>query len=177
MHIILGILGAIVTILVLANRLSDAGIDLTWLNPFAWHRRRTWRKKYEGNPIFSLYEPIEVAALLATVTAKLDGDLSKEEKSALIALFQAEFGKSEREASDLLMSSVYLMGNGDEALKKPDRVIAASLEKYTIEQVESTLKLIDAVIQISDLNAQEKQTYRNEVAKIFSKKFNKDSKW
>jgi len=35
MHIILGVLGAIVTILVLLNRLADAGIDVGWLNPFA----------------------------------------------------------------------------------------------------------------------------------------------
>ena len=54
MHIILGFLGAVVTILVLFKRLSDAGIDIGWLNPFAWRRRRAWRNKYQGNPIFSL---------------------------------------------------------------------------------------------------------------------------
>ena len=70
MHIILGLLGTIVTILILLNRLSEAGIEIGWLNPFAWNRRRKWRNKYQGNPIFQLVDPLEVAALLCTSLAK-----------------------------------------------------------------------------------------------------------
>ena len=36
MHIILGVLGAVITILILLNRLAEAGIDLGGLNPFLW---------------------------------------------------------------------------------------------------------------------------------------------
>jgi hypothetical protein len=39
MHIIMGILGSIITILVLTNQLSRLGIDVGKLNPFAWHRQ------------------------------------------------------------------------------------------------------------------------------------------
>ena len=35
MHVILGILGVFVTILILMNRLQQGGIDIGWLNPFS----------------------------------------------------------------------------------------------------------------------------------------------
>ena len=139
MHIILGLLGTIVTILILLNRLSDAGIDFGWLNPFTWRRRRAWRKKFEGNPVFALDTPLEVAALLATSLAKIDGEISKEEKATLLSLFQSEFGKTEKEASDLLMSSIYLFGDGEQAIAKPDKVMQRSLDKFSDEQAESVM--------------------------------------
>lgn len=40
MHIVLAVLGSLVTILILLNRLKGLGIDFGWLNPFTWHRRR-----------------------------------------------------------------------------------------------------------------------------------------
>ena len=40
MHIILGALGSIVTILYMLDRL---GIDIGGLNPFYWYRRRAFR--------------------------------------------------------------------------------------------------------------------------------------
>lgn len=64
MHIILGLLGTIVTILVLINRAQDARIDIGWLNPFTWHRRRAFRNQYQANPAFCLESPMDSAALL-----------------------------------------------------------------------------------------------------------------
>jgi len=57
MHFILGLLGTIVTILILLNRLADAGIDLGGLNPFLWHRRRKWRKMSGGKSPLSYFGP------------------------------------------------------------------------------------------------------------------------
>ena len=52
MHIILGVLGIIVTILILLSRLQENGIDIGWLNPFSCHRRRSYRKEHDLNPAF-----------------------------------------------------------------------------------------------------------------------------
>ena len=43
MHIILGALGTIVTILWLLHRLAEMGVSLGGLNPWLWQRRRKWR--------------------------------------------------------------------------------------------------------------------------------------
>ena len=177
MHIILAILGSIITILILINRLSDAGLDIGWLNPFLWHRRRSWRKKFEGNPIFSLADPLEVAALLATTVAKIDGEISQEEKETLLSLFKTEFNKSEQEASDLLMFSIHLFGNGEEAIAKPEKIIKTSLEKFTKEQAASVIHLLEAVLNTSSLNTELKENYIKRVNNVFEAHFKTNQKW
>jgi len=77
MHLVLGFLGTVVTVLFLLDRL---GIDLGGMNPFYWYRRRAFAKKYVSDPIYSIEDPIHVAALLIIGAAKLDGDLTAEQK-------------------------------------------------------------------------------------------------
>jgi len=177
MHFILGLLGLIVTILILFKRLSDAGIDIGWLNPFTWQRRRAWRKKYEGNPVFSLDQPIEVAAMLATSVAKIDGDFSKEEKAILLSLFQSEFGKDEKSASDLLMSSIYIFGDGEDALAKPAKVMKRSLDNFTEDQAQSVMALLNAIKNTNDINSSSKSAFIDKVQAVFDEHFKKDQKW
>lgn len=60
MHVIVGLLGFLVTILYLLDRL---GIDIGSLIPFYWRRMRAWAAKYAGDPIYSVDNPMHVAAL------------------------------------------------------------------------------------------------------------------
>ena len=177
MHIILGVLGTIVTILVLFKRLSDAGIDIGWLNPFAWRRRRAWRNKYEGNPVFSLSDPLEVAALLATTAAKIDGDLSSEEKSVLLELFENEFHKSEKEASDLLMSSIYLFGDGQDAITKPEKILNNAIDSFNPEKARSVMNLLNAVASLDDKNQASKIEFVEKIEAAFDAHFKSIDQW
>ena len=177
MHIILGFLGVVVTILILFKRLDDAGIDIGWLNPLAWRRRRAWRKQYQGNPIFSLSDPLEVAALFATTLAKIDGDLSLEEKTILLELFQNEFSKSEKEASDLLMSSIYMFGDGHQAVEKPDKILLNCIDSFNQEKARSVMMLLNAVKSLNDKNQDAKQEYIQKVEAVFASLFRSDDQW
>lgn len=85
MHIVLGVLGVVVTILVLLNRLQEGGIDIGWLNPFSWHRRRTFRNKYHTPAAYSLDSPMDVAALYMVAIAKADGDITREQKNCYLS--------------------------------------------------------------------------------------------
>jgi len=49
------------------------------------------QKKFQGNPIYQIENSLDVTALLATATVKSDGDMSSEEKRALLGVFQKEF--------------------------------------------------------------------------------------
>ncbi len=111
MHILIGLLSSLVTILWLLDRL---GIDLGGLNPWAWRRRRNWRKQYTANPVFAIESPMQATALLVVATAKADGDLSSEEKQAIQAMFEATFQLSPKEASGLFVASSHLLGTGEE---------------------------------------------------------------
>lgn len=142
MHIIFGLLGTIVTILILLNRLADAGIDLGGLNPFLWSRRRKWRKQYEGNPVFKIESPMDATAILMVAAAKADGDLSKEDKSLLLHLFETEFKLSKKDAAGLLISSVHLLGDGNEVRGNVKKFLFPSKAAFTASQSLSAMSLI-----------------------------------
>ena len=148
MHIVIGMLGSIVTILWLLHRLAEMGIDLGGLNPWLWQRRRKWKKRYEANPIFSLDRPMESTALLVTATAKADGDMSTEEKRTVLSMFENEFHMSKRDAAGLLISSTYLLGKGDEVREKLDAVLAPSKESFSPEQTQSAVELLEGIANV-----------------------------
>ena len=148
MHIILGLLGIIVTILVLLNRLQEGGIDIGWLNPFSWHRRRKYRLEHDLNPAFKLSSPMDVAALYMVTVAKIDGDISKEQKEQILRLFESEFHLSSQRARELLASSVYLLGQTSDVFSQPSKVLDRCSDKITEEQCKSICFLIDEVAKV-----------------------------
>lgn len=157
MHIVLGLLGTLVTILWLLHRLAEMGIDLGGLNPWAWRRRRQWRGRSQGNPIYALESPMEVTALLMTAAAKLDGDMSGDEKRTLLALFRETFHLSESEASDLLAACVHLFGKGEEIRDNLTAVVRPSLERFSPEQAESALELVERITRVDGTPSQRQQ--------------------
>ena len=106
MHIVLGVLTALVSILFLLNRL---GVNLGGLNPFDWRRRRAFAKRYGADPIYSVEDPVHVAALLIIGAAKLDGDLTAEQKKVAQEQFESNFSLDSRAASQLFGSAAHLL--------------------------------------------------------------------
>lgn len=142
MHILIGLLSSLVTILWLLDRL---GIDLGGLNPWAWRRRRNWRKKYTANPVFSIDSPMQTTALLVVATAKADGDMSAEEKQAIQAAFESTFQLSAKDASGLFLASAHLLGTGEEVRAQLKRVIDPSRDKFSDEQARSAVELLEQI--------------------------------
>lgn len=148
MAYLLGLLGVIVTVLVLLSRLADAGIDLGGLNPFLARRRRAWRQKFEANPLFGLDKPMDVAAVLAVGVAKVDGDMSMEQKQALLAAFQQTFDIDHRGAEELLASSAHLVGDGRILRDQVPDVVARSKGQFTDDQIDSTMSLLEEIAAV-----------------------------
>lgn len=148
MHILLALLGAIVTILVLLSRLADAGIDLGGLNPFSAYRRRKWRQKFEANPLFSLKDPLEIGAVLLVWTAKCDGDMSAEQKRAILDTLEKTFGLASNQAADLLGSCVHLIGNGQILGSQLEDFLALGQEHLSDEQAVSAISLMQEVARV-----------------------------
>jgi uncharacterized tellurite resistance protein B-like protein len=139
MHVVLGLLGTFVTILYLLSRL---GIDLGGTNPFFWYRRRAFAKKYGSDPIYSVEDPIHVAALLVIGAAKLDGDLTAEQKKIAQEQFELQFSLDSREASQLFGSAAHLLAAPqliDTQLKKlADR----NKDRFSQDQARSLVKMM-----------------------------------
>ena len=164
---ILGVLGIIVTILILLNRLADAGIDLGGFNPFLWQRRRKWKAKLEGNPIYQIDSPMDVVALYMVAVVKADGDMTKEDKQHLLNLFMTEFKLSQKEAASLMVSSSHLLGNGEEVQDNVAKVFANSLENFSESQMGSSRELIRQAA--GNLAARPEETHKiiRDVDKVF----------
>ena len=177
MHIIISLLGTIITVLILLNRLAEAGISLGGLNPFLWKRRRKWKKQYEGNPIYKIDSPLDLAALLATATAKADGDMSSDEKKALLDLFQKEFNVDKKGATELLISSDYLPGSGEELKNKLEKVIKPGLENLTEEQAASTRNILDGICNIDPAGAELKRDFAERAKGIIAGHFEPKGTW
>jgi len=177
MHVLLGILGSIITILILLKRLADLGIDLAGLNPFLWHRRRQWRMKVERNPISAISSPMELTALLMTATAKIDGDMSSEEKRALLSSMEKEFQLSKRDAADLLIASAYLLGDGIALHKNLDSVIRPGLDNFSEVQARSALELLEEVCNIDAAGNELKREFIERIRQIFDARFAPQGKW
>lgn len=141
MHI-LGILGVLVTALYLLDRL---GIDIGWLNPWAWRRRRAWSKKYESDPIYSIDEPIQAAAVFVVGTAKLQGDLTVDQKTAVLEQFEQEFSLSARGASELLSSVAHLLGAPQLIRTQLDGVLSRNRQTFNADQAQSLIRMTESV--------------------------------
>ena len=157
MPYLIGLLGAIVTVLVLLKRLADAGIDLGGLNPFARRRRRAWQGKFEANPLFGLEDPMDAAAALAVGVAKASGDMSLEQKRALLAAFQSTFDLELVAAEKLLAASAYLVGDGQIFSDHVEGVVAKSRERFTDNQIASTLALIEEIAAVEGATKRQRE--------------------
>ncbi len=145
MHILLGALGIIVTILILINRLNENGIDIGWLNPFAWKRRREWAKKYHANPIYSLTHPMEVTAVIMVALAKSEGEMTSDQKREIKTKFKDVFHLTEEKASALLTSSSFLLKDGTDDVRNINKLLEPCMDKFNEEQAASALELIQHI--------------------------------
>ncbi len=177
MHIILGALGSIVTILWLLHRLAEMGIDLGGLNPWLWRRRRGWRKAYEANPIYGLNSPMEATALLMVAVAKADGDMSSEEKREILALFSGEFQFSDKQASELLTASSHMLGRGDEVRENLPAILAPSLDQFSAAQAEAAVALLHRIAAVGDGSTAAQASLIGQVSTALSARAERPAKW
>jgi tellurite resistance protein len=177
MHVVLGLLGTVVTILLLLSRLADAGIDLGGLNPFLWQRRRKWKQKYEGNPIFKLSDPMDVTALLMLAVAKCDGEITREQKSRVLGLFQSEFHLSLKDAQGLLIASAHLHGDGVELREKLRDVIAPALAQFSEAQARSAIELVKNVAAGEAASSRERDGLVAAIEAELGKRFRREGAW
>lgn len=142
MHILIAFLGSLVTVFYLLDRL---GIDIGGFNPFHWHRKRSWMKKYNSDPIYSVEDPMHVASLLVLGTAKLDGVISVEQKRVALEQFESTFSLSSQEASELVGSAMHLLGSPQVIDAQIKGLADKNKTCFTREQTDSMISMMIAV--------------------------------
>ncbi len=174
MHVLIAFLTAVAGLLYALERL---GVDIGWLNPWAWRRRRRWVKQLHTNPAFNVDQPMEAVALLLVATVRIDGDLSTDEKNELKAIFAGEFKQSENDVSSLLSSSTFLLGSGDDVFNRPQEVLNKSLPKFSDAQKQSALELIERIANVGSPPSQRQKAYIAAVKAVFEPTREKAGQW
>ena len=177
MHIIIGALGLIVTILVLLNRLSNGGIDIGWLDPIKWNRRRRWRQAYNSNPLFDIEDPMKTTACLMCTMSKCSGDISREEKATILSIFKDVFKLSGREATDLLSICSYLVKDEDTVKNNLSNFLRPSIDNFAEEQKESACSLIEKVAYCEGQPNEKQSELLDQIKEAFKPKTEQFRKW
>ena len=142
MHVLIGLLGSLVTLLYLLDRL---GIDIGGMNPFYWYRRRAFARKYGADPIFSIEDPIHVASLLIIGAAKLEGDLTAEQRSIAQNEFEKNFKLDVTEASGLFGSAAHLLAAPQLLENQLNKLADKHKTLFTGDQAESLVQIMTTV--------------------------------
>jgi uncharacterized tellurite resistance protein B-like protein len=177
MHVILGALGMIVTILVLVNKLSDAGVDIGWLDPFKWKRRRRWRQAYHADPVFNIDDPMKSTAGLMYTMAKCSGDISREEKSCILSIFTDVFKLTDREATDLLSTCSYYIKDEDVVKNNLSKFLDPSIKNFAEEQKQSAFSIIEKVAFCEGQPNEKQAELLGQIKQLFMPKQPKFKEW
>lgn len=138
--------------------LQRSGFNPDSLNPFLWLRRARWRKQYGTHPLYSIAEPMDVAAALILGTAKCEGEISAEQKRAIQQIFMQEFKLDENAAADLLLASAHLIRDKVYLVDKLEKILAYSSKAFTPEQSSSMLSLMARVATLeSPFNSEQRK--------------------
>ena len=143
MHILIAFLGALVTVFYLLDRL---GIDIGGFNPFHWHRKRAWSRQYHGDPIYSIEDPLHVAALLILGAAKLDGIVSAEQKRIALERFETVFSLEPNESAELVGSAIHLLAAPQVIDAQLQGLADKNKNCFTQEQADSMVQLMVEVV-------------------------------
>jgi uncharacterized tellurite resistance protein B-like protein len=163
MHIVLAIIGALTGLLYAFARLNRAGVSV---NPFALFRRYRWQKKtMNDDPLYGLDAPINAAAVLLVGMARLEGDMSREQKAEIVSVFRNEFELGEREAGELFIMAVHLLGDHFNPTPEIGKILEKSRASFSPEQSASLLTMLRRVASLDGKPTVLQQDFLQEIAK------------
>jgi hypothetical protein len=158
MHVVIGILTALAGLMWAFLAFQRAGRAFSPVGPFTWYRRVQWQRRFNQKPLYSLKDPVDVAAVLLLGTAKCEGEVSAEQKRELLSIFGQEFQLSPKDASDLLVASAYLLRDEVYILDNLPKILEPAAEAFTPERISSLLALMRRIGTLdSPFNAEQEQ--------------------
>lgn len=141
MHILVSFLFALAGLCWALQALYNSGF-FDFINPVKAHRRISWRNKNSKSPLFSITNPMEVAAVLVIGIAKMDGDITREHKEFITGLFVDTFQITKREAAELFRSSEFLLRDYHDLNGCISKVMRCTKDQFDRDRVESLQELM-----------------------------------
>ena len=98
--------------------------------------------KYGSDQIYSVEDPIHVAALLIIGVAKLEGDLTAGQKKVAQEQFETEFSLDSREAAQLSGSAAHLLAAPQLIDTQLEKLAARNRDSFSREQADSMIQIL-----------------------------------
>lgn len=175
MHIIIGLLTAIGTLVWALYRLQDSGVNLNAFNPFYWMRRKKWERSLGTKAMHKIENPMEAAALLVVGVASLSDGMTRELKKETIQLFVNEFGISTQKATDYYSASLFMLKESGSLDKEVHNILFSTKNQFKPNHIESLLKMLRIVSQAEGVVTQEQTDTINAVEKTLSSHIEKNN--
>ncbi len=104
------IFAAIVFFLVRMQQATHAARDIAdgVKEARGFFRGWAWRRKYDQNPLDTIEDPRELAAVIMVVTAEADGNLTDAERLTITSEMAKAFGASKKQAEELLAQARFV---------------------------------------------------------------------
>ena len=142
---VIAILTALTAFLWALYRLHTSGFGLKALNPFYLLRRLKWQDRANTKPVHLIENPMEAAALLLVATAKLDGEITREQRNLIIQLFITEFSLTEINANELYAASSYLLKDVGNILPEVRLILEPCKAAFKPNHIETLLEMLNKV--------------------------------
>ena len=149
MHVLIGAITAIASLIWALVALQRSGFNLDSLNPFLMIRRAHWRKKYGLKPLHNLDDPMDVAAVLILATAKCEGEVTSEQRAQIMRIFTNVFKLNPKDASALMVSTSFLLREEMYIVNDLENILDKSKSKFTDAQADSVLSLMQQVASLA----------------------------
>jgi hypothetical protein len=170
MGVVVQILGLLVTFTVAMEALQRLGLDVGWLNPLSFFRRRAWNKKVTTPPLYALEHPVDVVAVLALAVVQATGAVTVTQKQGVLALLRERLKLGESEAENLWVASAHLLRNRALAVGELPGVLERSAGKFTDYHVQTLLAVMQSAAQIDPPVSAAQQQLMDAVQAYFAKK-------
>ena len=149
MHIILGVLGAVVAAILIFNAISrNAGDVVDNARGLAnLPRRLRWQARQRKLSIRTLEDPQEAAVVLLLGIARASGDISSAQKERIADFAVREFGTPRDEALDMILLANFMLRDVFDVADEL-RGILAPLEKHL--GMDERRRLVDAARSVAE---------------------------
>lgn len=143
MHVILGVLGTVATLMFAVAALKRSGVS--GFNPHALYRRVQWNRKAGANPLFTLTDPVDVASVLLVGTAKCEGEMTVSQKKLIVDLMAQEFSLERDLADDQMVAAAFMIRHEVYIVDQLSKILAPIKKHIDPRQRELVLSMMQKV--------------------------------
>lgn len=153
MHIVLGVLavlGAIAYFVIRANQVGQAGKELaeTAGEVKGLFRSARWRSKSKTDPFAEIDDPRLAAAVMMHAIAKCDGDVTENQRVAMLDSMQTKLGLEKKTAEEMLVRARWLIQDLNDTSTTLRRAAPPVDRNCTPQEIDDLLDMLAGIANV-----------------------------